>query len=157
MISLREATVEDVPTILRFIQELADYEKEPEAAQATPHDIERTIFGDKPYAEVVIGELDGEPRGFALYFYNYSTWLGKPGLFLEDLYVQPEARGSGLGKALLIKLAGIARENGCGRMEWSVLDWNTSAIEFYRSLGAISMDEWTTHRLDEAALRALTD
>ncbi|MFV1990630.1 MAG: N-acetyltransferase family protein [Acidimicrobiales bacterium] len=155
MISLREATIEDVPTILRFIQELADYEKEPDAAQATPADIERTIFSDKPYAEVVIGELDGEPRGFALYFYNYSTWLGKPGLFLEDLYVQPDARGSGLGKALLTRLARIARDGGCGRMEWAVLDWNTPAISFYRSLGASSMDGWTTFRLDEAALEAL--
>lgn len=152
---LREATIADVPIILGFIQELADYEKLPDAAQATADDIERTVFGERAYASAIIGELDGVARGMSLYFFNYSTWLGKPGLYLEDLYVQPDARGSGLGKALLLNLVRIAREQGCGRMEWSVLDWNTPAIEFYESLGAVPMDGWTTYRLDDAAMQAL--
>ncbi len=156
MITLREATPEDIPLILQFIQDLADYEKEPAAAGATSEDIQRTIFEDRAYANVIIGEIDGQPRGFSLYFFNYSTWLGKPGLYLEDLFVQPAARGSGLGKALLLNLVRIAQEKGCGRMEWSVLDWNTPAIEFYRSLGAVPMDGWTVNRLDEAAMEALT-
>jgi GNAT superfamily N-acetyltransferase len=156
VITLREATPDDIPTILQFIQDLATYEKEPDAALATAEDLLRTVFGSNPYASVVIGEIDGRPRGFSLYFFNYSTWLGKPGLYLEDLFVQPDARGSGLGKALLLNLVRIAQENGCGRMEWSVLDWNTPAIEFYRSLGALPMNGWTVHRLDEAAMAALT-
>ena len=149
------ATIDDVPIILGFIRELAEYEKLPHEAVATEDDLRRTIFGDRPYAEVLIARLGDEPVGFALFFHNYSTWLGKPGLYLEDLYVTPERRGLGVGEALLVHLAGIAVERGCGRFEWSVLDWNEPAIRFYEKLGAIQMDEWTVHRVAGKALEAL--
>jgi GNAT superfamily N-acetyltransferase len=157
--------VDDVPLILTFIRELAEYERLRHEAVVTEGSLRETLFGPRPYAEVVIAELgsgteDGpgaRPVGFALFFHNYSTFLGRPGLYLEDLYVRPEARGLGVGRRLLTHLAGIARERGCGRMEWSVLDWNEPAIGFYRSLGAQPMDEWTVYRVTGEALEALAD
>lgn len=152
---IRPARPGDEQVLLELIHELAVYEKAPEEAIATPELIHKALFGDSPTAEAVIAEWQGRPAGFALFFHNFSTWLGKPGLYLEDLFVREEMRGNGIGKALLLHLAGIARERGCGRMEWSVLDWNTPAIEFYKALGAKPMDEWTVFRLDEAALDRL--
>ena len=152
---IRPATEDDVPLILHFIRELAEYEKLRHEAVATEEQIRQTLFGPRPYAEVVFAELEGEPVGFALYFHNYSTFLGKPGLYLEDLFVRPEVRGRGVGRRLLAHLAAIAKERGCGRMEWFVLDWNEPAIRFYRSLGARPMDEWTVYRLTGPELDAL--
>lgn len=146
-INIRKATIEDVDLILFFIKELAIYEKEPDAAVATKEDIIRDGFSDKPYFHVVIAEHNNEAAGFAFYFFNYSTWLGKPGLYLEDLFVLPKYRGKGLGKALLIELARIAVENKCGRFQWQVLDWNKPAIDFYESLGAFHLKEWYTYRM----------
>ena len=150
--SIRPAVVEDVPTILRFIRELGEYEKLAHEVVATEADLRRTLFEEPRCAEVLIGEIDGTAQGLALFFHNYSTFLGKPGIYLEDLYVRPEARGGGLGRALLAELAGLAERRGCVRLEWAVLDWNQSAIEFYRARGAIAMDGWTTFRLDGEAL-----
>lgn len=138
---------QDVPLILTFIQELAEYEKARDQAVATEADLRETLFGPRPYAEVVIAELEGEPVGFALFFHNYSTWLGRPGLYLEDIYVRPHARGRGVGKRLFTYLIDLARERRCGRMEWVVLDWNEPAIGFYESLGAKGMDDWRLFRL----------
>lgn len=138
---------QDVPLILTFIQELAEYEKARDQAVATEADLRETLFGPRPYAEVVIAELEGEPVGFALFFHNYSTWLGRPGLYLEDIYVRPHARGRGVGKRLFTYLIDLARERRCGRMEWVVLDWNEPAIRFYESLGAKGMDDWRLFRL----------
>lgn len=152
---IRPATAADVPVILTFIQELAEYEKLRHEAVATEAQIRETLFGPRPYAEVILAEVGGEPVGFALFFHNYSTFLGRPGLYLEDLYVRPEARGRGVGRRLLTHLAAIAIERGCGRMEWSVLDWNEPAIGFYRSLGARPMDEWTVFRVTGEALERL--
>lgn len=152
---IRPATRDDLPLILSLIRDLAEYERDPGAVVATESLLEANLFGrgDQPaVATCVIGELDGVPQGFALYFFNFSTWLGRSGLYLEDLFVRPPARGAGLGKALLLHLAKIAVERGCGRMEWSVLDWNQSAIGFYKSLGAKPMDEWTVFRLTGDAL-----
>jgi len=154
-ICIRPAGPDDVSLLLELIHELADYEKAPEEAVATPELLHTALFGEKPTAEAVIAELDGEPAGFALFFQNFSTWLGKPGLYLEDLFVREPARGRGIGKSLLLHLVGIARQRGCGRMEWSVLDWNRPAIEFYESLGAKPQSEWTVYRLDQAALSRL--
>ncbi len=158
-ITLRPATPEDIPLILRMIAELADYEKAPEQAVATPAQMHAALFGSisgrAPLAECVIGEIDGEAQGIALFFLNFSTWTGRAGLYLEDLFVRPAARGKGLGKALLLHLAKIAVDRGCGRMEWSVLDWNTPALEFYKALGAVKMDEWTVHRVAGSALAEL--
>ncbi len=128
-----------MPLILEFIRELADYEREPQAAVATAADLLRDGFGPEPKFRVDIAEWSGEPAGFALYFWNYSTWQGKPGLYLEDLFVRPRFRGKGIGKALLVHLARVAVKNNCGRLVWQVLDWNTPAIEFYKSLGADTM------------------
>jgi len=150
---IRAATSDDVGLLLELIHELATYEKAPDEAVATPELIHRALFGEHPTAEAVIAEWNGQPAGFALWFHNFSTWLGKPGLYLEDLFVRETLRGRGIGKAVLLHLAGIARDRGCGRMEWSVLDWNAPAIEFYESLGAKPQSEWTVYRLDEAALR----
>lgn len=144
---LRPATPRDVPQILAFIQALAEYEKLSHEVVADDAMLTDTLFGERPYAEVVIAELAGEPVAFALFFHNYSTFLGRPGLYLEDVFVIPEARGKGVGGALLRCLARIAIDRGCGRMEWWVLDWNQPAIDFYRSLGAVPMDEWTVFRL----------
>jgi GNAT superfamily N-acetyltransferase len=154
---IRPATTDDVPQILSFIRELAEYEKMSEQVMATEDTLRATLFGERAYAEVLIGEANGAPAGFALFFHNYSTWLAKPGIYLEDLYVSPSARGLGLGKALLVSLARIALERGCGRLEWSVLDWNEPAIQFYRSLGAVSLDEWTVNRVTGETLTTLAE
>jgi GNAT superfamily N-acetyltransferase len=151
-ISIRAATREDVPQILQFIRGLAAYEREPDAAVATEADLERDGFGVNPFYFCLIGEHDGRPAGFAFYFFNYSTWLGRPGLYLEDLFVDPEFRGLGIGKALLRRVAAIAVEKGCPRLQWEVLDWNTPAIEFYKAMGAEFLGEWLNVRLTGAAL-----
>lgn len=154
-LTIRSATPEDVPLLLKLVGELAKYERASEEAVATPELLHQALFGKRPSAEAIIAEWSGEPAGLALFFRNFSTWLGRPGLYLEDLFVRESMRGRGIGKALLLHLAGIARERGCGRMEWSVLDWNQPAIDFYRSLGAVAMEEWTVYRLDARALAAL--
>jgi GNAT superfamily N-acetyltransferase len=156
-LAIRPARVEDVGLILRFIKGLADYERLPHEVVATEDLLRDTLFGPRPGAEVRLAELGGEAVGFALFFHNFSTFLGRPGLYLEDLFVVPEARGRGVGRALLVHLAGLARERGCGRFEWSVLDWNEPAIGFYRSLGARAMDDWTVYRLTGPALDRLAD
>lgn len=154
-ITLRPATRADIPQILTFIRGLAEYEKLAHEAVATPALLERHLFGDRPAAEVVIAEADGVPAGFALFFHSFSTFLGQPGLYLEDLFVLPSHRGLGLGKRLMVHLARLAVERGCGRFEWSVLDWNTPAIDFYRRLGAIGLEEWTVQRVSGEALHTL--
>jgi len=146
-LKIRSATESDVPTILRFIRELAAFEREPDAVIATEAMIRDALFGKQPAAHAIIASIDDAPVGYALYFFNFSTWLGRPGLYLEELYVTPDSRGSGIGKSLLTQLARIASERGCGRMEWMVLDWNEPAIEFYRALGAVPLSEWTVFRL----------
>lgn len=150
--TLRPAVPDDIPLILELIRELADYEKLVHEVKTDAQRMHDHLFGPRPYAEVLIGEVDGVAQGFALFFHNYSTWLSQPGIYLEDLYVRPAARGAGLGKALLTELARLAVERGCGRLEWSVLDWNEPAIGFYRSLGARPQDEWTVYRLTGDAL-----
>ena len=152
MLTIRPATPADVPLILQFIRELAEYEREPQAAVATAADLLRDGFGPEPKFRADIAEWSGEPAGFALYFWNYSTWQGKPGLYLEDLFVRPHFRGKGIGKALLVHLAQVALKNNCGRLVWQVLDWNTPSIEFYKSLGAQTMNEWLTMRVTGEAL-----
>jgi GNAT superfamily N-acetyltransferase len=144
---IRMTTEADIPVILGLIRDLATYEREPDAVVATEAGLRDVLFGAKPSAEVLLALENAEPVGFAVYFYNFSTWLGRPGLYLEDLFVRPEKRGKGYGRALLERLAQIARERGCGRMEWAVLDWNDPAIQFYRKLGAEPMNEWTVFRL----------
>ena len=151
-ISIRSATPDDLPLIADLIRALADYEKLLHEVRFDDEVLRAKLFGARPYAEVIIGEVDGAPQGFALFFHNFSTFEGKPGVYLEDLFVRPEARGSGLGKALLARLAAIAVERDCARLEWSVLDWNEPAIGFYKKLGARMMDEWTVMRVDGAAL-----
>lgn len=151
-LSIRPATSADLPLIAQLIRDLADYEKLAHEVRFDEAVLGAKLFGPRPYAEVVIGELDGAAQGFALFFHNFSTFEGKPGIYLEDLFVRPEARGSGLGKALLAHLAKLAVERDCARLEWSVLDWNEPAIGFYRKLGARLMDEWTVMRVDGAAL-----
>jgi GNAT superfamily N-acetyltransferase len=156
--TIREATAADVGLILYFVRELAIYEKLFEDVEATEESLRRTLFpssGPPAVAKVLIGELDGKPEGFTVYFFNYSTFLSMEGLFLEDLFVKPASRGYGLGKALLLQLAKIAVDRGCGRMDWSVLDWNTPSIEFYKALGAVAMDDWTTFRLTGNSLAQL--
>ena len=155
MPTLRFATRADLPTILDFIRQLADYEKLAHEVTATEAELERTLFGEHPYAEVVIAEQEGTPAGFALFFHNYSTFLAKPGIYLEDLFVLPDYRGQGIGKQLLQFLARTAVARGCGRFEWSVLDWNTPAIAFYHSVGARPMDGWTVQRVTGRALQQL--
>lgn len=154
-IALRAAVPSDVPQILAFIQGLAEYEKLSHACQATEEALRETLFGPRPFAEVLLAEVAGRPAGFALYFHNYSTFRARPGIYLEDLYVLPELRGKGVGKALLRELARIAVRRGCARLEWSVLDWNEPAIQFYRSLGALPQDEWTAYRVTDEALEQL--
>lgn len=149
---LRSATIADVPVILGFIRDLAAYEKLSGEFVATEEKLRATLFATPPAAHVVIAEVDGRPAGFALYFFNYSTFLAQPGLYLEDLYVNPEHRGRGIGKALLLHLAKLANQRGCGRMEWTVLDWNEPAIAFYESLGARRLREWQICRLTGEAL-----
>ena len=155
MIQIRPATQLDTPLIVQFIRDLAEYERLAHEMIATEEDIRAALFGERPYAEVAIGYYNGEPAGFALFFHNFSTCLGRPGIYLEDLFVRPELRGHGVGKALLAHLAKLAVERRCGRLEWSVLDWNEPSIGFYRSLGAVPMDEWTVNRLTGPALEAL--
>ncbi|HEU4884946.1 MAG TPA: GNAT family N-acetyltransferase [Longimicrobium sp.] len=157
VLRIRPATESDVPLVLRFIRELAEYERLLHEVVATEEAQRDTLFAARPAAEVVIAEEDGEPLGFALFFHNYSTFLAQPGLYLEDLYVRPEARGRGAGRALLAHLARLAKERGRGRLEWWVLDWNESAIRFYRSLGARPMDDWTVFRLTGGDLARLAD
>lgn len=154
-LAIRPATVEDAGVVLSFIRHLAEYEKLSHEVLATEETLRKTLFSAKPSAEVVLAELSGEPVGFAIYFHNYSTFLAKPGLYLEDLFVLPAARGQGVGKALLIYLAQVAKERDCGRFEWWVLDWNEPAISFYKSLGSKPMDEWTVHRVTGDALTEL--
>jgi GNAT superfamily N-acetyltransferase len=154
---IESARPEDVPLVLELIRELAEYEQEAESARATEGQIREALFGERPAAEAVIAWVDGEAAGWALWFQNFSTWTGKPGLWLEDLFVRPRFRRQGIGRALLAYLAGLCVERGYGRFEWSVLDWNTGAIEFYESLGAEAMGEWTTMRVSGEALRRLAD
>ncbi len=150
--TIRAAAPADLPLIAALIRELADYEKLADAVRFDPAVLGEYLFGPRPMAEVVIAEAAGEAQGFALFFHNFSTFEGRPGIYLEDLFVRPQARGHGLGKALLAHLAGLAVARGCARLEWSVLDWNAPAIGFYRKLGAEPMDAWTVMRLDGAAL-----
>ncbi len=152
---IRPATIDDVGSILGFIEGLADYEHLRHECVATEAQLAQTLFGPRPAAEVLLGFVDGEPSGFALFFPTYSTFLAQPGIWLEDLFVDPARRGKGLGTALLRTLAALAVERGCGRLEWSVLDWNEPSIGFYRALGATPMDEWTTYRLTGDALHGL--
>lgn len=154
-ISIRDARPEDAQTILRFITELAIYEKEPDAVEATVEMLQASLFGPGSITRAVICEKDGKPAGFAMWFYNYSTWQARKGLYLEDLYVTPEHRGSGAGKMLLKHLARIAIVEGCGRFEWSVLDWNEPAIRVYEAIGAEPLSEWTRYRLVGKELEAL--
>jgi GNAT superfamily N-acetyltransferase len=154
-LEIKPATVGDVPLILSLIRELAEYERAPEAVVATEEGLGEVLFGPKRSAEVLLALANGEPVGFAVYFYNFSTWLGRPGLYLEDLFVRPALRGRGYGRALLVELARIAEDRGCGRMEWAVLDWNDPAIQFYRKLGAEPMADWTVFRLTQDGIAKL--
>ncbi len=154
-LSIRSATRADISLIGQFIRDLAEYERLADAVRFDEAVMAEKLFGPRPYAEVLIGEIEGVAQGFALFFHNFSTFEGRPGIYLEDLFVRPDARGSGLGKALLGRLAALAVERDCARLEWSVLDWNTPAIDFYKALGAKMMDEWTVMRVDGAALSEL--
>jgi len=147
MFAIRAATEGDVPLILQFIRDLAEYERLSHKVIATEERLRASLFGSPRFAEVIIAEENAVPVGFALFFHNYSTFLAQPGIYLEDLFVKPEARGRGYGKALLMHLAQLARERGCGRVEWAVLNWNQPSIDFYKALGAVPMDEWTVFRL----------
>jgi GNAT superfamily N-acetyltransferase len=154
-IQIVEATAADVPRILEMIRGLAEYEKLSDYVTATEEKLRETLFGDRPGADILLAYADGECAGFALFFPNYSTFLAKPGIFLEDLYVKPDWRGKGIGRALLARVAQIAQQRGCGRLEWEVLDWNEPSIGFYKSLGAVPMDEWTKYRVTGEALEIL--
>lgn len=153
---IRHATPDDTPAIAELIRALAEYERLSHDVVFDEADLRRHLFGARPYAEVLLAEHEGEVVGFAFFFHNFSTFLGRPGIYLEDLFVQPQHRARGFGRALLARLAAIAVERGCGRLEWSVLDWNAPSIAFYRALGALPMDEWTTFRLAGEALDALS-
>jgi GNAT superfamily N-acetyltransferase len=154
---IRTARLADVPTILQLIRDLATYERAPNEVTATEEQLVDVLFGEKPAAEVLLAFENETPVGFAVFFRNFSTWLGRPGLYLEDLFVKPEKRGKGYGHALLVDLAKIARDRGCGRMEWAVLDWNDPAIEFYHKLGAKPMNEWTVFRLTRDGIARLAN
>lgn len=154
-VRVRAASEADVPLILSFIKELAEYERLSHAVVATEEALRQWLFGERPVAEVVIGEDGEEPAGFALFFPSFSTFLGRPGIYLEDLYVRPEFRGRGVGRALLVHLARLAKERDCGRLEWSVLDWNEPAIGFYRGIGASPVGGWTVYRVTGEALKRL--
>jgi GNAT superfamily N-acetyltransferase len=156
-VTIRPAAPTDIDTIHVFIRALADYERLAHEVKTDRETLARYLFGPRPMAEVLIAEMDGASIGFALFFHNFSTFEGRPGLYLEDLFVLPEARGAGAGKALLRHLAQLAIERDCARLEWSVLDWNAPAIAVYRAIGARPLDEWTVQRLDGAALTALAD
>jgi GNAT superfamily N-acetyltransferase len=153
--TIRKAVPTDVPLILGFIRALATFEREPDAVTATEADLLRDGFGPEPYYHCLIAERNGRPAAFAFYFFNYSTWTGRPGLYLEDLFVNPEFRGLGIGKALLARVAAIAVEKGCPRLQWEVLDWNTPAVDFYAALGAGFLDEWRNVRMTGDALARL--
>ncbi|MEP6777426.1 MAG: GNAT family N-acetyltransferase [Chthoniobacterales bacterium] len=154
---IRKADLHDVPVILQLIRELAEYERAPNDVIATEEGLREVLFGEKAAAEALLGFEGKTPVAFAVYFYNFSTWLARPGLYLEDLFVRPEKRGLGYGRALLVALAKIAQKRGCGRMEWAVLGWNEPAIEFYKKLGASPMDEWTVFRLTSEKIADLAN
>ena len=154
---IRDATISDVPIILHLIRDLATYERAPNDVVATEQGLREVLFGPDPSAKVVLIFEGEEAMGFAVYFFNFSTWLGRPGLYLEDLFVKPETRGRGYGRALLVHLAKIARDHGCGRMEWAVLDWNEPAIQFYRKLGATPLEDWTVFRLTQDGINRLAE
>jgi GNAT superfamily N-acetyltransferase len=154
-ITIRIATKQDVPLIFKFIRALAEYEKLSDSVTATEDLIHEHLFGPAPAAETLLAFLDGKPAGFALYFYKFSTFLGLPGIWLEDIFVLPEFRRNGIGRALLQRVAAIAVERGCGRLEWTALDWNTLATDFYKKLGAVAIDEWTIFRMTGDALHKL--
>jgi GNAT superfamily N-acetyltransferase len=154
-VTITRAGEADAPVILEMIEGLAEYEKLSHVCRATEEQLRQTLFGERPAAEVLLASLEGECIGFALFFPNYSTFLAQPGIYLEDLFVKPHARGKGAGLALLKELARIAVERGCGRVEWSVLDWNEPSIEFYKKLGALPLDAWTTYRLTAEPLTKL--
>ncbi|MFH1071156.1 MAG: GNAT family N-acetyltransferase [Candidatus Glassbacteria bacterium] len=156
-LSIRRADSLDVPLILSFIKELAEYERLSPEVVATEEMLSENLFGKKRYAEVLIGYYQGEAAGFAIYFHNFSTFVSRPGIYLEDIYVRPEYRGKGLGKALLIYIARLAKERNCGRLEWSVLDWNEPAIRFYKNLGARAMEDWTVYRVSGEPLERLAE
>jgi GNAT superfamily N-acetyltransferase len=156
--TIRPALESDLDTIIELIQALADYEREPDAVELDRETLRGHLFGPQPYADVLMAETgEGASAGFALFFHNFSTWKGRPGIYLEDLFVRPEFRGHGYGKALLVELARIAVQRGCARFEWSVLDWNEPSIAFYKALGAVPMDEWTTYRVTGDALERLAE
>lgn len=155
MLKIRPATREDAPVIASLVRELADYEKLLHEAKATPADFLRELESPNPVIHVLIAEWNGEPAGFALYFFNFSTFVGRPGLYLEDLFVRPALRSHGIGRGLLRALARVARERNCGRMEWAVLDWNEPALRFYQTLGARQMKEWIVHRLTPVEIEQL--
>jgi GNAT superfamily N-acetyltransferase len=154
---IRDADVADIPTIMQLIRDLATYERAPNDVIATEQDLREVLFEAEPAAKVVIGFEDTAPVGFAVYFFNFSTWLGRPGLYLEDLFVKPQMRGRGYGRALLVHLAKIARDHNCGRMEWAVLTWNDPAIEFYKKLGAMPLDSWRIFRLTKDEIGKLAE
>jgi GNAT superfamily N-acetyltransferase len=154
---IRSATAADVPVILRFVRELAAYEKLSHEVTATEELLRRHLFGERPMAEVILAVEDGVEAGFALFFHNFSTFVGKPGIYLEDVYVRPEFRGRGRGKAMMVYLARLARQRDCGRFEWAVLDWNKPSLDFYESIGARPMSDWTVQRMTGAALAALAE
>jgi GNAT superfamily N-acetyltransferase len=154
---IRESTVDDLPIILQLIRDLAEYERAPNDVIATEEGLREVLFGERPSAEVILAMEGNTAVGFAVFFHNFSTWLGRPGLYLEDLFVRPDCRGKGYGRALLVHLAKIARDRGCGRMEWAVLDWNEPAIKFYRTLGAAPNEEWTIFRLTRDKIENLAN
>lgn len=153
---IRQAQKEDVPLLLDFIKQLADYEKLSHVVVADAESLRRTLFGEIAFAEVILADFQNQSVGFALFFHNYSTFLGKPGIYLEDLFVVPAMRGKGIGRELLKYLARLTKERNCGRLEWSVLDWNKPAIEFYKNMGAVPMEQWTVFRLTGKALERLS-
>lgn len=153
--AIRPAAAGDIPLILAFIGKLAEYERLAHEVQATEEGLRARLFGEHPFAEVILGDFQGRPAGFALFFHTFSTFLGRPGLYLEDLFIDQDLRGRGFGKAMMIHLARLAVSRGCGRFEWAVLDWNAPAIGFYRRLGARAMDEWSVYRIAGKALEEL--
>ena len=156
-LEIRFAAEDDVPLILALIRELAEYERLSHEVVATEETLRDSLFGERRVAEALLASVGGDPAAFALFFHNFSTFLGKPGVYLEDLYVRPKFRGSGVGRALLVRIAGLAKERNCGRLEWSVLDWNEPAIGFYRSIGASPVSGWTVYRVTGEALEELAD
>lgn len=156
-LSVRPAQPADCGILLTLIRELAEYEKMLDQVENTEEMLRESLFGERPYVEALIGELEGQPAGMALFFHNYSTFVGRPGIYLEDIYVRPEGRGRGLGKALLLEVAKIAHERDCGRLDWSVLDWNQPAIDFYERLGAKIMRDWLPTRVDRAGIARMAE